>query len=141
MSRRAKEYKADVAGKLRADPEYAEHYIRSSISEYGDSLEVALAKAMDQYGHAELALKMEKSAGNISRTVKSLKENGDIKYSTIKDILRCFGIYDSDDSNVASGLILSEKPKVTEEVNEAESGLDSVWNIYERKDRVLKYGS
>ena len=89
--KRAQNYVSSVAEKIRSNPEYAINYIKSSVVNHGDTLEAALASAMDQYGHAELAAKLEKPAGNITRTVKQLREGGNIKMSTIREILNCFG--------------------------------------------------
>jgi DNA-binding phage protein len=136
MTKRAKIYQSSISEKIRSNPEYAEHFIRSAIMNHGDSLEIALANAIDQYGHAELAARIGKAASNLTRTVRSLRENGDVKLSTLRELLRGMSI---GESNIDLLIMIDCNSSILNEISEPDE--KAIWKEFRYEKRKIEYGT
>ena len=132
MPKRVSNYEPRIAEKIRSDPEYAEHFIRASMENHGDSFEEALANAIDQYGHAEMANALGKPANNVTRTVHTLRNNGDIKLSTLKALMKGFGI--NKETQYLDSIIADTSSFI--DVDESD-----IWNTFKNEERTLEYGT
>lgn len=93
MSRRLKDFDFDVAKELRTNPEYAKNFIDYYILEEEQSLNVAIAELIDQYGQMEFAAAWGKHRPEVSRTVSRLRtDDKPINLDKLKDILRVVGL-------------------------------------------------
>lgn len=91
MARRAETYKSETAKRLR-DPKYADAYMKAAIYNHGSSFKEALAGMIDKFGHAELATIIDMSPPNVTRIVKRLMDDDDIKHDTLERLLSGFGL-------------------------------------------------
>ena len=128
MVKRAVKYVSKIAEKIRTNPAYAESFIRSAVLNHGDSIESAIAAAIDQYGHAEFACKSEMTPGNVTRLVKRLKQGEDVKVRTLRLAFEILGIPE----NRHDELILEGS------TNQKSTPLAKIWKIYEQDK---KYGT
>ncbi len=91
MARRTESYQSTTAIKLR-DPEYADAYLKAAIYNHGTPFKEALADMIDRFGHAEFAAMIGMSPPNVTRMVKRLMEDADIKHETLERLLSGFGL-------------------------------------------------
>jgi hypothetical protein len=103
---------------------------------HGDSLEIALANAIDQYGHAELAARIGKAASNLTRTVRSLRENGDVKLSTLRELLRGMSI---GESNIDLLIMIDCNSSILNEISEPDE--KAIWKEFRYEKRKIEYGT
>lgn len=93
MTRRLRDFDFDVAKELRTDPEYAKNFIDYYILEEEESLNIAIAELIDQYGQMEFAAAWGKHRSEVSRTVTWLRTNDKpIGLDKLKDILEVVGL-------------------------------------------------
>ena len=92
MPKRTKEYDPQIAKRLK-EPNYALNYLLSLQHNHDMAFKPALAFLIDQVGHAELSRMTGLHPGNVTRTVKKLRENSkNIKIETLEVILNAFGL-------------------------------------------------
>ncbi|MFY7929191.1 MAG: hypothetical protein ACOVS5_09995 [Oligoflexus sp.] len=91
MAKRSKQYDSDTALKLR-DPEYAEGYLNAAILNHETPFKIALADMIDKFGHAEFGERIDWAASNVSREVRRLRDDKDVKLDTLHVLLNGFGL-------------------------------------------------
>lgn len=101
MARRAKAYESETAQKLRT-PAYADSYMKAAIYNHNTPFKEALAVMINKFGHAELAELIDMEPNNVTRMVKRLLANEDLKTETLERLLGGFGLTLKMDTEIAS---------------------------------------
>ena len=129
MSKRAIGYVSNVSEKIRTNSKYAEEFIRAAVYNHDESIESALAAAINQYGHEEFSKKMNIPASNVTRLVSRLNNGRDLKIQTLRAAFEVLGI----SKNAQNELIFEGT------VNIKRISVAKIWNQY--REVEIKYGT